>query len=75
MIFGFWETPLKRKEEKIKYEKDIINIFNGNIPKEFNNDFLLNIIGLYYEIIEKNYDESYRDECLKICGQKIILIE
>ena len=44
-------------EEKIKYEKDIINIFNGNIPKETNNDFLLNIIGLYYEIIEKNYDE------------------
>ena len=44
-------------EEEIKYEKDIINIFNGNIPKEVNNDFLLNIIGLYYEIIEKNYDE------------------
>ena len=22
-------------------------------------------------LIEKNYDESYRDECLKICGQKI----
>ena len=43
--------------EEIKYEEDIINIFNGNILKETNNDFLLNIIGLYYEYIEKNYDE------------------
>ena len=43
--------------EEIKYEEDIINIFNCNILKETNNDFLLNIIGLYYEYIEKNYDE------------------
>ena len=43
--------------EEIKYEEDIINIFNGNILKETNNDFLLNIIDLYYEYIEKNYNE------------------
>ena len=41
-----------------QYGNDIVNIFNGNILSVKNIDgYLLNIIGLYYKYVKKDYDK------------------
>lgn len=48
---------IKFNNKDIKYEKDIISIFNGNIQFKTDNFIILQNIGLYYEYVKKDYDE------------------
>ena len=57
-LYHFLNYNINGINEYMKYEKEILDIFNNNNIEEYtNNENLFSWIGIYYQEIEKDYDK------------------